>query len=187
MKPLPIFALALVVAGALGACQSDKPNGATAPAASAAPNGLLAEGAPAPAIESTAHDGKRVSMAALKGKPVVVYFYPKDDTPGCTKEANEIRDLYEKIQQTGAVVLGVSTDDNASHAAFATKYNLPFMLLPDKDASIAKAFGVPLRLGTAKRVTFVIDRAGKIAKVFPDVNPTGHAAEILAVLSSLKS
>ena len=81
----------------------------------------------------------------------------------------------------------MSTDDNTSHAAFATKYNLPFMLLPDKDANIAKAFGVPLRLGTAKRVTFVVDRAGKIAKVFPDVNPTGHAAEILAVLSSLKS
>jgi peroxiredoxin Q/BCP len=181
--------MVLAFACALGACQSDKAPDKTAnPApAAAAPTGLAVEGSPAPLIESTAHDGTRVSMAALKGKPVVVYFYPKDDTPGCTKEAGEIRDLYEKIQQTGAVVLGVSTDDNTSHAAFATKYNLPFMLLPDKDAAIAKAFGVPLRMGTAKRVTFVIDRAGKIAKVFPEVNPTGHGAEILTVLSGLKS
>jgi peroxiredoxin Q/BCP len=176
--------LLLALACALGACQSNK---TSEPAPAAPPSGLAVEGSPAPLIESTAHDGTHVSMAALKGKPVVVYFYPKDDTPGCTKEAGEIRDLYEKIQQTGAVVLGVSTDDNASHAAFATKYNLPFMLLPDKDGAIAKAFGVPLRVGTAKRVTFVIDRAGKISKVFPEVNPTGHGAEILAVLSSLKS
>jgi peroxiredoxin Q/BCP len=178
----------LVFACALSACQSDKtPEKTSAPAPAPAAGSLAAEGSPAPLIEGTAHDGTHVSMAALKGKPVVVYFYPKDDTPGCTKEAGEIRDLYEKIQQTGAVVLGVSTDDNTSHAAFATKYNLPFMLLPDKDGAIAKAFGVPLRLGTAKRVTFVIDRGGKVAKVFPDVNPTGHGAEILAVLSSLKS
>jgi peroxiredoxin Q/BCP len=176
--------LVLALACALGACQSNKTSEST-PAA--APSGLAMEGSPAPVIESTAHDGTKVSMAALKGKPVVVYFYPKDDTPGCTREAGEIRDLYEKIQQTGAVVLGVSTDDNVSHTAFATKYNLPFMLLPDKDGAIAKAFGVPLRLGTAKRVTFVIDRAGKISKVYPEVNPTGHGAEILAVLSSLKS
>jgi peroxiredoxin Q/BCP len=180
--------LVVAFACALGACQSDKASDKTsAPAPAPAPGGLVAEGSPAPLIESTAHDGTHVSMAALKGKPVVVYFYPKDDTPGCTKEAGEIRDLHEKIQQTGAVVLGVSTDDNTSHAAFAAKYNLPFMLLPDKDGAIAKAFGVPLRLGTAKRVTFVVDRAGKIAKVFPDVNPTGHGAEILSVLSSLKS
>ena len=176
--------LVLVFACALAACQSDKTAG---PAPAAAPTGLAIEGSPAPLIESPAHDGTHVSMAALKGKPVVVYFYPKDDTPGCTKEAGEIRDLHEKIQQTGAVVLGVSTDDNASHTAFASKYNLPFLLLPDKDGAIAKAFGVPLRMGTAKRVTFVIDRAGKISKVFPEVNPSGHGAEILAVLSSLKS
>jgi len=177
--------LVLAFACALGACQSDNKTAGPAPAESS--TGLAVEGSPAPRIESTAHDGTHVSMDALKGKPVVVYFYPKDDTPGCTKEAGEIRDLYEKIQQTGAVVLGVSTDDNASHTAFANKYNLPFSLLPDKDAAIAKAFGVPLRMGTAKRVTFVIDRGGKIAKVFPEVNPTGHGAEILAVLSTLKS
>jgi thioredoxin-dependent peroxiredoxin len=186
MKPLPF--VVLVLGCGIAACQSDKAQDKTsAPSAAPAAGGLVAEGSPAPAIESTAHDGTRVSMAALKGKPVVVYFYPKDDTPGCTKEAGEIRDLYDKIQQTGAVVLGVSTDDNTSHTAFATKYNLPFMLLPDKDGAIAKAFGVPLRLGTAKRVTFVIDRAGKVAKVFPEVNPTGHGAEILSVLSGLKS
>lgn len=152
-----------------------------------APSGLAAVGNTAPSIESTAHNGTRVSLASLKGNPVVVYFYPKDDTPGCTREANEIRDLWQKIQQTGAVVLGVSTDDTESHVAFANKYSLPFLLLPDKDATIAKAYGVPLRMGTAKRVTFIIDRQGKVAKVFPEVNPQGHAAEILATLSSLSS
>ncbi|MET0594139.1 MAG: peroxiredoxin [Polyangiaceae bacterium] len=168
-------------------CKSDPSGPSPSSSASAVPSGLLAEGAAAPAIETTAHDGSHVSFAALKGKPIVVYFYPKDDTPGCTKEACELRDAYTKIQETGAVVFGVSTDDNASHTAFATKHNLPFQLLPDKDAAIAKAFGVSLRLGMAKRVTFVIDRAGRIAKVFPDVNPTGHAAEILTVLANLKS
>jgi len=176
------FAFSLVI----GACRSDPADGAT-PAPAPAPSGLAAAGTTAPSIESTAHDGTRVSLEKLKGKPVVVYFYPKDDTPGCTKEANEIRDLYQKIEATGAVVLGVSTDDTESHVAFANKYNLPFLLLPDKDATIAKAYGVPLRLGTAKRVTFIIDRQGKVAKVFPEVNPQGHAAEILATLSSLRS
>jgi peroxiredoxin Q/BCP len=187
MKPWSSVSCALLVAALLGGCQSNQSDAAPPAAASVAPSGLLAEGAPAPAVEATAHDGAHVSLAALKGKPVVVYFYPKDDTPGCTKEACELRDQYTKIKETGAVVLGVSTDDNASHSAFATKHNLPFQLLPDKDAAIAKAFGVSLRLGMAKRVTFVIDRGGKIAKVFPDVNPSGHAAEILAVLAAMKS
>ena len=167
-----------------GACQTQRSEG---PAIESPTAGLVSAGAPAPSFETTAHNGTRVSLASLKGKPVVVYFYPKDDTPGCTKEASEIRDLWQKIEGTGAVVLGVSTDDNESHVAFANKYSLPFLLLPDKDAAIAKAFGVPLRMGTAKRVTFIIDRQGKVAKVFPEVNPQGHAAEILATLSSLSS
>jgi thioredoxin-dependent peroxiredoxin len=177
MKTWVILACALVFAS--GACtKSEQPQGTAA-----APEALLAEGAAAPPIDTTAHTGEHVSLAALRGKPIVLYFYPKDDTSGCTKEACEIRDAWQKFQDAGAVVLGVSTDDNTSHVAFAEKYKLPFLLLPDQGGAIAKAYGVPLRMGMAKRVTFIIDRQGKITKVFPDVNPAGHANEILAALS----
>jgi thioredoxin-dependent peroxiredoxin len=185
MKAWPSVIVSL--ACALPACQSDNPDHPPPAAASTSATGLAVEGAPAPPIEGTAHDGSKVNLASLKGNPVVVYFYPMDDTPGCTQEASEIRDLYEKIRQTGAVVVGVSSDDRASHVAFASKYALPFLLLSDNDGTIAKAFGVPLRMGKAKRVTFVIDRAGKIAKVFSEVNPTGHGAEIVTALSALTS
>jgi peroxiredoxin Q/BCP len=178
--------LAFALALSLGACSKPEPprNGSGTSSAQA---GLAPEGSMAPTIEASAHNGQHVSLSALRGKPVVIYFYPKDDTPGCTKEACEIRDAWDKIKDTGAVVLGVSTQDTTSHVAFADKYKLPFLLLPDPDGAIAKAYGVPLRLGLAKRVTFVIDSQGKIVKVFPDVNPSGHAAEILAVLSSLRT
>jgi peroxiredoxin Q/BCP len=182
----PHWSTLAVVCGLAACGKTDKPLEGAA-SSSPVPSGLAAEGLNAPAIETTAHNGQHVSLAALRGKPVVLYFYPKDDTPGCTKEAGEFRDSWQKIQETGAVVLGVSEDDNESHVAFVNKYQLPFMLLPDKDGAIAKAYGVPLGLGMAKRVTFVIDRRGKIAKVFPDVNPSGHAAEILAALGSLKT
>ena len=168
--------LACMLAFAFAGCtKSEAPAGQ--------PQTLLAEGTPAPPIDVTAHTGEHVSLAALRGKPVVLYFYPKDDTSGCTKEACEIRDAWQKFQEAGAVVLGVSTDDNASHVAFADKYKLPFLLLPDTGGAIAKAYGVPLRMGMVKRVTFIIDRQGKVTKVFPDVNPAGHANEILAALS----
>ncbi|MFO0569516.1 MAG: peroxiredoxin [Polyangiaceae bacterium] len=176
---LLLFALALV------ACESKPTSPATgAPSASAAPSagGLLAVGSPAPAIEGTAHNGERVSLKELAGKSVVVYFYPKDDTPGCTVEAQGLRDEWSALQAAGATVIGVSTDDTASHKAFAEKYSLPFLLLPDPDGAVARAFGVPLTLGHAKRVTFVIGKDGKIAKVFPDVNPKGHAQEVLAAV-----
>jgi peroxiredoxin Q/BCP len=171
---------------------SSSPSAATAPSSptaasppAAAPDGLLAEGSQAPAFEGTAQTGRRVALADLKGKVVVVYFYPKDDTPGCTKEACELRDAWTDLQKTGAVVIGISTDDQASHVAFAQKYKLPFLLLSDQDERIAKAFGVPVHFGFAKRVTFIIDTQGRIAKVFPDVTPTGHAAQILAELGRL--
>lgn len=145
----------------------------------------MIEGSMAPQIEATAHNGERVSLAALRGKPVVLYFYPKDDTPGCTKEACSIRDAWQRFKAAGATVLGVSTDDAKSHAAFAEKYHLPFLLLPDTEGHIAAAYGVPVHLGFAKRTTFVIDRQGRVAKVFPDVNPTAHADEILAALDQI--
>jgi thioredoxin-dependent peroxiredoxin len=194
MRAISIVLLTLAVGGGCKKSQQ-MPEENLASAAPAAPASvapvsapapaLLAVGAPVPAIESLAHNGQKVNLAELKGRPVVVYFYPKDDTPGCTIEAEEIRDDWADLSKANAVVLGVSTQDNASHRAFASKYGLPFMLLPDSDEAIAKAFGVPVKNGYTKRVTFVIDKQGKIAKVFPNVNPKGHSDEILEALRSL--
>jgi peroxiredoxin Q/BCP len=155
-----------------------------APAVPAEGSTLLAVGAEVPDVAASAHDGKLVNLRALKGKPVIVYFYPKDDTPGCTIEAKGIRDQYAELNGR-AVVLGVSEDSLASHQAFATKYDLPFLLLDDTSHALTTAFGVPLSNGHAKRVTFVIDAAGKVRKVFPDVNPAGHATELLEALKGL--
>ena len=143
---------------------------------------LLTPGSPVPRLSVSAHDGTKLELAKL-GKPAVVYFYPKDDTPGCTIEAKEIRDLWKEIQNTGAVVIGVSTDGQASHLAFAEKYELPFLLVPDEDHAVAKAFGVTIKNGKAARVSFVLDASGRVTKVFPKVTPTGHGAELLAALS----
>jgi peroxiredoxin Q/BCP len=148
---------------------------------------LLSEGDQAPEVEAKAHTGKLVRLSQFRGKPVVVYFYPKDDSPGCTMEAQEIRDLWQDLLRTDAVVLGVSTDDNASHQAFAEKYELPFLLLPDTEQRIARAFGVPVNNGRAKRATFVIDRQGKVRKVFGGVSPKGHGMEILNAVKALSS
>lgn len=145
---------------------------------------LLAVGAQVPDLSAPAQDGKIVNLRALKGKPLIVYFYPKDDTKGCTIEAKGIRDQYAELSRR-AVVLGVSEDSLDSHKAFAEKYSLPFQLLEDTNHALATAFGVPLSSGKAKRVTFVIDAAGKISRVFPDVNPDGHAAELLEALKAL--
>jgi peroxiredoxin Q/BCP len=156
-----------------------------APVAAAAP-APLAVGSKVPPLELTAHNGQVLELATL-AKPAVVYFYPKDDTPGCTVEAQEIRDLWREIQETGAVVVGVSTDGKASHQAFAEKYELPFLLVPDEDHAIAKAFGVSIKNGKAARVSFVLDASGRVTKVFPKVTPKGHGAELLAALGSSRS
>lgn len=137
-----------------------------------------------PDVSAPAQDGKVVRLRELKGKPVIVYFYPKDDTTGCTIEAKGIRDQYAELKSR-AVVLGVSEDSADSHQAFASKYSLPFPLLDDTNHSLATAFGVPLNAGHAKRVTFVFDASGKVRKVFPDVNPNGHADELLSALKTL--
>ena len=145
---------------------------------------LLAVGADVPDVAAPAQDGKIVRLRDLKGKPLIVYFYPKDDTPGCTIEAKGIRDQYAELNGR-AVVLGVSADSLDSHKAFASKYDLPFLLLDDTSHALSSAFGVPVSSGHAKRVTFVIDAAGKVRKVFPDVNPDGHAKELIEALKTL--
>ena len=186
----PISSLLALGVLALGtsACQrssSEAQSSKDAPAANTPGSELLAVGAVVPAISDTAQNGENVALRSLVGKPIVVYVYPKDDTPGCTVEAQEIRDLWSDIQATSAVVVGVSTDDADSHKAFADKHALPFLLLPDSNQDIARAFGVELKNGRATRVSFVFGRDGKLVKVFPDVNPRGHAEELLSTLKSL--
>lgn len=173
----------LVLAAA--AC-SRAPSEAPAPAGSAAPAaaGVLPAGAPAPDVTFALHTGEKLSLSSLRGKPVVVYFYPKDDTPGCTVEAQEIRDLYTELKATGAVVIGVSTDAADSHRAFAEKHALPFLLASDSSFELAKAFGVPLKNDRTARVSFVIGADGRIKRSFPEVTPKGHAAQLLAAISS---
>lgn len=144
----------------------------------------LQEGSPAPDFTLKTTDGSTVHLSSYKGKKnVVVYFYPKDDTPGCTKEACSFRDDLPKLLEKHAVVLGISTDNLDSHNAFSKKFSLNFPLLSDPDGSISKAYDAfnPEK-GTSRRVTAVIDKDGKIKKYFPQVNPEGHSQEILQYL-----
>ena len=141
----------------------------------------LAVGTDAPAFTAKDTKGNTVSLSDLRGKTVVLYFYPKDDTPGCTKQACSFRDAQAQYQGKDIVILGVSADDEVSHQAFTQKYNLNFPLLADSDKSLIKAFDVDGG-GYAKRVTYVIDPSGKITHVDSSVNTTTHASDVLAVL-----
>lgn len=141
----------------------------------------LAVGTDAPAFTAKDTNGNTVSLSDFAGKTVVLYFYPKDDTPGCTKQACSFRDAQSDYQGKDVVVLGVSKDDETSHQAFTQKYSLNFPLLADTDGAIIKAYDVDGG-GYAKRVTYVIDGNGKIVHVDAAVNTTTHASDILAAL-----
>lgn len=153
-------------------------------AASVAP---LQPGQLAPAFTALDQHGTPVTLADYRGKSnVVLYFYPKDGTPGCTAEACSLRDGYQAILATGAVVLGVSADDVASHAAFASKYDLPFSILADPEGTLISAYGVKMPvLKLASRVTFIIDRSGTIRAVVSKVDPAVHDRQVLALLKPL--
>ncbi len=147
---------------------------------------LLKEGDIAPPITTQMITGDQISNFSLSdyhGKRIILYFYPKDDTPGCTKEACAFRDGFAKFQSAGLTVLGCSVDNPDAHRKFIKKYNLPFPLLLDPDKKIATAYGtangIPI-LGLDKRVTYVIDEDGRIFKVYPNVDPSVHASQILA-------
>lgn len=149
----------------------------------------LAVGAKAPAFSLKDQDGRVVTLQGLKGKQVVLYFYPKDDTPGCTKEACGFRDSIGRITKAGAAVLGVSLDGEDSHRKFIAKYALPFPLLCDLDASVSKAYGVYKQKNMygkkywgIERSTFVIDPGGKVKAVFRKVKVDGHVDEVLQAL-----
>jgi thioredoxin-dependent peroxiredoxin len=141
----------------------------------------LAVGTKAPTFTAQDTSGKTVSLENYAGKTVVLYFYPKDDTPGCTKQACSFRDNYTAYQNKDITVFGVSMDNVDSHQKFTEKFSLPFPLLADTNGAIAKAYGVDGG-GYAKRVTFVIDETGNVAKVYDTVKTETHASDILADL-----
>lgn len=147
--------------------------------------GLLAVGTTAPDRALQDQTGAERTLASFRGNPVVVYFYPRDGTPGCTREACAFRDAWDRYEQAGVRLVGVSADDVESHARFAREHQLPFPLLADVDGSLAEAFGVRRHLGMASRVTFVLDREGVVRSVFRDVDPGVHANEVLAEVARL--
>jgi peroxiredoxin Q/BCP len=153
----------------------------TPEASAVAPSSDDLVGKPAPDFTATAQDGTVVHVAALKGKPVVVYFYPKDETPGCTKEACAFRDTWKALSATGAVLVGVSADTLESHKGFAAHHQLPFLLVSDPEGVIGEKYGVPFH-GVHQRQTFVIGADGLVKKVYRHVDVGEHAEQILADL-----
>ena len=151
---------------------------------------MVEEGRPAPDFSLTSDSGKVVSLSDLRGRPVVLYFYPRDDTPGCTAQACGIRDVWGELQRTGAVVLGVSADSPQSHVRFREKYRLPFTLLSDEAHEVAETYGTWVEkrmygktyMGM-ERSTFVIDADGNVAKIMRKVKPAEHADDVLSALS----
>lgn len=149
---------------------------------------MLKEGDMAPDFMTQDADGNTVKLSDLRGQKVMLYFYPKDDTPGCTKQACSIRDSYSEFTERGIKVLGISLDDQASHQSFAQKYNLPFTLLADTDRSVSEAYGTYGRQDfgggqvfmTNARKTFLIDEEGRLKKIMDKVNAAEHADEVLA-------
>jgi peroxiredoxin Q/BCP len=150
---------------------------------------VVEEGGEAPDFELTSDMGERVRLSQFRGVPVVLYFYPRDDTPGCTAQACGIRDSYDEFGEHGAVVLGVSTDNESSHAKFKKKYGLPFTLLSDPEHEVAELYGVWVEKDAygkksmgINRSTFVIDADGNVAEAMLGVSPDGHADKVLAAL-----
>jgi peroxiredoxin Q/BCP len=151
---------------------------------------MVEEGQEAPDFELTSDEGERVKLSQFRGKPVVLYFYPRDDTPGCTTQACGIRDNYDDFEERGAVVLGVSPDEESSHVKFKQKYGLPFTLLADPDHTVSEHYGVwgerkymgRTYMGV-ERSTFLIDSEGRIARVMRKVKPDTHVEQVLQALT----
>jgi peroxiredoxin Q/BCP len=151
---------------------------------------VIEEGKPAPDFELESDSGDTVKLSDFRGRSVVLYFYPKDDTPGCTTEACEFRDAYDVFRERGAEILGVSPDDVGSHGKFKTKYELPFTLLADPEHKVAEKYGVwgersaygKTSMGIT-RSTFIIDPDGNVAKAMLGIKPAGHASEVLGSLA----
>lgn len=143
----------------------------------------------APAIEAVDQDGNVVSLASLRGRRVILYFYPKDNTPGCTAEACDLRDNYQDLKDKGYVIIGVSADNEKSHKNFSSKYGLPFTLIPDKERRVILDYGVwgkkklyGKEYEGTNRLTFIIDETGKIIHIFTKVDTKNHTKQILEAL-----
>ena len=150
---------------------------------------MIAEGKPAPDFELETDTGKRVRLSDYRGKKVILYFYPKDDTPGCTTQACDLRDRIQEFDARGAVVLGVSPDDVASHQKFKQKFNLNFTLLADVDHKVAEMYGVwkeknmyGKKMMGVERTSFVIDEQGNVVRILPRVKPDAHASQVLELV-----
>ena len=170
--------------------QETEESAADAPAEEAAVDPqLLAEGTPAPDFTAPDQSGTERTLSAERGHVVVLYFYPRDATPGCTAEACAFRDAWSRYEEAGVTVFGVSVDDVESHRAFAEEHELPFALLADTDVAITDAYGARAAQGDvvySRRVTYVIDAEGNVARVFDDVDPGVHADEVLAAIEALR-
>jgi peroxiredoxin Q/BCP len=152
---------------------------------------MIAEGTPAPDFTLSDQNGEKVTLSKLKGAPVVIYFYPKDDTPGCTKEACDFRDSFANFKKAGATILGISPDSEQSHAKFAKKFELPFTLLADDDKNVCEAYGVwkeksmyGKKYMGVERATFVIDAKGIVRNVFSKVKVDGHSTAVLEAIKA---
>lgn len=168
----------LLLAAALAACgETTRPDGNV---------GLLPVGSAAPDVVGEDAAGNAVRLSDQKGKMAVVYFYPKDGTPGCTKQACAFRDAFDKLQAAGVTVFGVSRDSAASHREFRKEHNLPFAMVPDESGDVMTAYGVPSKfLILTDRVTFLVDDQGKIAQVWPEVDPAVDADRVLAAAKEI--
>jgi peroxiredoxin Q/BCP len=174
----PTVALTVALLVAVMSCASS--NAAQGPAAP------LAVGAPSPELEGVDQNGAPLRLKELRGQPLLIFFYPKAGTPGCTKEACALRDVWQSYQKAGVRAVGVSHDTVADQAAFAREHGFVFPLISDTDGRWGKAFGVPLRAWTFySRVSFLIGRDGKVAKTYLDVDPGVHARQVLADAASL--
>lgn len=170
-----IFGFALLTL--VGCGRTTRPDGGS---------GLLPVGAAVPELVAEDQHGNVYRLADDHGRFVLVYFYPKDSTPGCTKEACAFRDAWARFEEADVRVLGVSSDDRESHERFAREHNLPFSLLVEEDGAWGRAFGVSSKVGFYSRVSFLIGPDGTIAKAYPDVDPGLHAGEVLADVAKLK-
>jgi peroxiredoxin Q/BCP len=153
----------------------------------ASSSGILPVGANAPDFDARDAADQPLKLSSVRGKLAVVYFYPKDETPGCTKQACALRDAFGEYEKAGVTIFGVSRDSEESHKKFRASHQLPFPLVADESGRVQEAYGVPSKLpGMSARVSFLVDRQGKVAKVWPDVDPALHAEQVLNAARELK-
>lgn len=173
-----VLVLGAAVFASLGCREVRRPDGQT---------GLLPVGAEAPDVTGEGPTGETVRLSEARGRFAAVYFYPKDGTPGCTKQACAFRDAFDRLEEAGVVVFGVSGDSVESHREFRKEHSLPFPLVSDESGEVARAYGVRTTLGMASRTTFLVGPDGRVVRVWPDVDPAVDADRVLAAVRESKS